>query len=83
MHLDIITPDLRVFTGEAVSVQLPGSEGSFEVLNNHAPMIAALGHGRIKVTAQAGSTPTLYSVKGGIVEVLNNNVTVLAEQILK
>ena len=74
---------MRVFNGEAISVQLPGSEGSFEVLNNHAPMIAALGHGRIKVTKSTNSSPEYYAVMGGIVEVQNNNVTVLAEQILK
>jgi F-type H+-transporting ATPase subunit epsilon len=83
MQLDIITPTQKVFSGEASAVQFPGSEGSFEVLNNHAAMIAALGSGQIKVSISNTSTPSLYSVKGGIVEVLNNNVTVLAEQIVK
>lgn len=82
MHLDIITPDKAVFKGEASAVQFPGSEGSFEVLDHHAAMIAALGSGPIKVTPKQGET-LLFQVKGGLVEVLNNNVTVLAEQILK
>jgi len=83
MHLDIITPSSKIFSGETKAVQFPGSEGSFEVLDNHAAMIAALGHGQIKITTSAGSAPEYFSVKGGIVEVLNNNVTVLAEQIVK
>jgi len=83
MQLDIITPTQKVFSGEAYAVQFPGSEGSFEVLNNHAAMIAALGSGQIKVSTSNSTAPAFYSVKGGIVEVLNNNVTVLAEQIVK
>jgi F-type H+-transporting ATPase subunit epsilon len=79
MHLDIITPDQKVFQGEAKSVQFPGSEGSFEVLNNHAPMIASLKKGSIKVTGENGEVQ-LFEVRSGLVEVLFNQVTVLAEQ---
>ena len=49
MKLEIITPDRTIFSGKAVLVQLPGLDGLFEILHNHAPMIAALGKGRIKV----------------------------------
>ena len=42
MHLEIITPDRKVFEGEVTSAQFPGADGLFEVLNNDAPMIAAL-----------------------------------------
>jgi F-type H+-transporting ATPase subunit epsilon len=81
MHLDIITPDQRVFGGEAVSVTFPGLDGSFEVLDNHAPLIGALRAGPI-VVRQAGGVPTTFRVDGGVVEVLNNNVVVLAEALL-
>ena len=76
MHLEIITPDRKVYEGEATSVRFPGTDGSFEVLNNHAPLIAALKEGDVTVTGVGGGT---FHISGGIVEVLRNNVTVLAE----
>jgi F-type H+-transporting ATPase subunit epsilon len=80
MELEIITPDRKVFKGNAESVQLPGSDGYFEVLNNHAALIASLGSGTIKVREMDKSSHS-FTVNGGIVEVLNNQVIVLAEQI--
>ena len=67
MHLEIITPDRRVFAGEVASAKFPGVGGQFEVLDNHAPLISAL---------QAGEA---FRISGGVVEVLRNNVVVLAE----
>ena len=49
MQLEIITPESKVFSGEANAVQLPGNDGIFQVLNNHAPIIAALKSGVVKV----------------------------------
>jgi F-type H+-transporting ATPase subunit epsilon len=80
MELEIITPDRKVFKGTAESVQLPGSDGYFEILNSHAPLIASLGSGTIKVKEMDKSSLN-FTVNGGIVEVLNNQVIVLAEQI--
>ncbi|MDD2962802.1 MAG: F0F1 ATP synthase subunit epsilon [Bacteroidales bacterium] len=79
MILEIIKPDSHVFTGENIAlVQLPGLDGSFEILANHAPMISALKKGRIKVVD--GTKQTLYfDIKGGVVEILQNKVLVLAE----
>ena len=77
MHLEIITPDRKVFEGEVVSARFPGSAGSFEVLNNHAPMIAALREGDIVLTGAAGREAV--RIEGGVVEVLRNSVIVLAE----
>lgn len=48
MKIEIITPDKRLYNGDTDLVQLPGIDGLFEILNNHAPMIAALGAGKIK-----------------------------------
>ena len=79
MHLEIITPDRKVYDGEATSVRFPGTDGSFEVLNNHAPLIAALKEGDVTVTGAGGGT---FHISGGIVEVLHNKVTVLAESAL-
>jgi F-type H+-transporting ATPase subunit epsilon len=49
MQLDILSPEKKVFSGDAISVQFPGTTGSFQVLNNHAAMIASLSKGIIKV----------------------------------
>jgi F-type H+-transporting ATPase subunit epsilon len=78
MKIEIVTPDATIFTGEITLAQFPGIDGSFEVLNNHAPMIAALKKGKIKI---AGIDKQLkyFEVKGGVVEVLKNKILVLAE----
>jgi F-type H+-transporting ATPase subunit epsilon len=78
MRLEIITPEQTLFTGEVSLVQLPGIDGSFEILNNHAPLISALAAGKIKIQ-DAAKQLQYFDIKGGVVEVLNNKVLVLAE----
>ncbi len=78
MKLEIITPDKKLFDGNFKSVIFPGSEGSFGVLNNHAPMIATLTSGKIEITEDSNNKVD-FEVKGGVVEVLKNKVIVLAE----
>ena len=78
MKLEITTPDKQIFSDEADLVQLPGSDGLFEILNNHAPMIAALGAGRAKVQTTNGKLQ-YFDIRGGVCEVLENKITVLAE----
>lgn len=80
MQLDIITPDRKVFSGEASSVTFPGSQGQFQVLNNHAPLVSTLARG--PVTVATGSGTQTFTVDGGVVEVLNNKVLVLAEAVI-
>ena len=77
MNLEIITPDTVIYTGEADLVQLPGIDGSFEILQNHAPLISALQKGKIKV--KRGSSEEFYEINGGVIEVLKNKVQVLAQ----
>lgn len=78
MKLEIITPEQTLYTGEVSLVQLPGIDGSFEILNNHAPLIAALLKGKIKAQ-DAQKQVQYFEIKGGVVEVLQNKVLVLAE----
>ncbi len=79
MRLDIITPDDLLFSGQDVKlVQLPGIDGSFEVLENHAPLISVLRKGRIKVVSK-DQKPQFFDIRGGVIEVLQNKVLVLAE----
>jgi len=78
MYLEIVTPDKKVFSGEIKLIKLPGSLGSFEILKNHAPMISTLERGRIKIINNEGSEQ-FFEIDGGVIEVMNNNVIVLAE----
>lgn len=80
MNLEILTPDKKVFEGEVRSVTVPGTMGSFEILNNHAPIISTLDDGKLIV--RVGAKEDVYLIKGGVVEVLNNKVMVLAEGII-
>ena len=80
MTLDIITPDRKVYSGEANAVTFPGSEGQFQVLNDHAPLVSTLGQGPIVVQTPAGQQT--FTVDGGVVEVLQNRVLVLAEAVI-
>ena len=78
MNVEILTPDQLVYEGEASGLQLPGIDGSFEVLNNHAPLIAALKAGRLRLNAE-GNPSIAWNIKAGFVEVLNNHIIVLTE----
>ena len=78
MTLEIITPDKEIFKGETSLVQLPGIDGLFEILNNHAPLIAALSKGKVKIHDEKDE-PQYFEITGGVVEVLNNRILVLAE----
>ncbi|HTL82471.1 MAG TPA: ATP synthase F1 subunit epsilon [Bacteroidia bacterium] len=78
MHLDIITPDKQLYSGEVKSVQLPGLNGKFGVLNRHASMISALEKGTIKVVDNASQTQK-FEINGGVAEVHKNKIIVLAE----
>jgi F-type H+-transporting ATPase subunit epsilon len=79
MNVEIITPETTIFTGSDISlVQLPGLDGSFEILNNHAPLIAALRKGKVKLLNQ-DKTTTFFDISGGMVEVTKNKILILAE----
>lgn len=77
MQLDILTPEKKVFSGEADSVSFPGTAGAFQVLNHHAPLISSLKEGKVKVRSK--KEDLLFNIKSGFVEVLKNKVTVLVE----
>lgn len=80
MYLEIITPDKKVFAGEVEAAQFPGANGSFEVLNGHAPLISTMEQGRVRLTTSKGQE--FFTIDGGVVEVLNNKIIVLAESVL-
>ena len=79
MHLEIITPDKQIYSGEVTSVSVPGSAGRFQMLDNHAPIISTLLNGKVKVKDKEGVKE--FDVKGGVVENLKNKVVILAESV--
>ena len=78
MQLEILTPEHKVYSGNVYGVQLPGTSGSFEILENHAAMIAALGKGKMKILVDKQNTE-IYEISAGFVEVINNKASVLIE----
>lgn len=80
MQLEIVTPEKRVFQGEVSEASFPGADGSFQVLNNHAPIVSALAKGEVSFTTAEGKQSIL--VDGGVVEVKDNVIVVLAEKVI-
>jgi len=79
MKIEILTPEKKLFSGDAYGVQMPGLTGSFEVLEKHAPLISALKAGTVKVLGNKQQDLAKFSIQGGFVEVLQNQVTELVE----
>ena len=77
MRIRILTPSELLFEGEAESVTLPGTVGSFSVLNNHAPIISSLESGKVVVRTHEGSQD--YPLNSGFVEVRDNIIIVCIE----
>ncbi|GAB3663751.1 ATP synthase F1 subunit epsilon [Echinicola sediminis] len=80
MHLEIITPDQKVFQGEISEATFPGASGAFQVLKNHAPIVSALTKGTVSYTTNDGKQS--LEVDGGVVEVRENEIILLAEKVV-
>ena len=78
MLLDILTPEKKLFEGEVKSVKFPGTNGEFEILNNHAPIISTLTKGEIRVL-NINSKKEIFNINGGVIEIQNNKIIVLAD----
>lgn len=91
MYLEIITPELTVFKGEVDSVYVPGSNGDFEMLNNHAAVVSTLKKGFVKIFGDIGHDDInkslfekkgkgyWYAVESGAIEMNANKVIVLTD----
>jgi F-type H+-transporting ATPase subunit epsilon len=80
MKLEIITPGKSIYSGEVKSVQVPGTKGSFAILNHHAPIISTLEKGKIKVVEESGNI-LFFEIEGGVIENKDNKIIVLAESV--
>lgn len=78
MNLEVITPEKKLYQGEVKLIKVPGTKGSFEILRNHAPVISTLDKGTIKIVSEADET-VLIDIQGGIIEVMRNDIIVLAD----
>jgi F-type H+-transporting ATPase subunit epsilon len=76
-HFDLVSPEKLAFSGEVDQVDVPGWEGDFGVLAGHAPVVAAVRPGILTITA--GGTQQKIIVLGGLAEVADDRLTVLAD----
>jgi F-type H+-transporting ATPase subunit epsilon len=76
-HFDLVSPEKLAFSGEVDQVDVPGIEGDFGVLAGHAPVVAVIRPGILTVTA--GGTHQKIIVLGGLAEVSDKGLTVLAD----
>jgi F-type H+-transporting ATPase subunit epsilon len=79
MHLEILTPEKKVFEGDVTIATFPGADGSFQVMDHHAPLISLLTAGLVEYKGNAGNGN--LAITGGVVEVLKNKVILLADGI--
>lgn len=77
MHVEVVTAERELYSGEADAVNAPGSEGRLGILPRHAPLLAFLKAGELRIELQ-GAEDALF-VSGGFLEVYQNTVTVLAD----
>ena len=88
MQLEIVSPEKTIFSGEAKSVYLPGSEGHFQVLNNHAPIVSTLRKGEILIDGvdnqksdflDFSNGKASLEIKSGVVEMKKNKLIILVD----
>ncbi|MCM4160540.1 F0F1 ATP synthase subunit epsilon [Antarcticibacterium flavum] len=95
MYLEIVTPEAVVFGAEVEAVKVPGVDGEFQMLNNHAPIVSLLIEGEVKINLAAGAAADMkklsdafrkegnnvlyYNVKGGVLEMKDNKAIILAD----
>lgn len=78
-HAQVLTPEGSIYEGEVIAVRVPGVQGNFTMLHNHAPIVSTLEVGAVVIT-QADKSEIVYAVSGGFVEMNDNKMTLLAEK---
>jgi F-type H+-transporting ATPase subunit epsilon len=92
MFLEIVTPEATLYSGEVTSIAVPGVNGEFQMLDNHAPIVSVLGKGNVKIYgtvdleksvadkfSKGTNNETLLAINSGTIEMKNNKVIVLAD----
>ncbi len=78
MKVKITKPDSTLFEGEVKLVQLPGTGGLFEILNNHAPIISSLAKGTLRLITNEEEEKT-FDIRGGVVKGQQNDILILVQ----
>ena len=78
LNVELVSPEKKVFSGEAVSVSARTLEGDLGILTDHAPLLGVLVDGKVVIKGTDGSTNE-FNVSGGFLSVSNNRVSLLAE----
>ncbi len=78
MKVKITKPDSTVFEGDAKLIQLPGTGGLFEIMNNHAPIISSLGKGSLRIIDTDDHEHT-FDIRGGVVKGQQNDILILVQ----
>ena len=92
MYIDIVSPETTLFSGEIKSITVPGTKGYFQILNQHAPIISTLKKGKVKIQGELILPKEVrekivlendgyyyFPINGGIIEMQNNKIVLLAE----
>ena len=92
MYLEIVSPEATLFAGEVTAVTVPGVNGEFQMLQNHAPVVSLLQEGKVKVQGdikieeefqnkftKSSNGDTVLAISSGTVEMKDNKVIVLAD----
>jgi F-type H+-transporting ATPase subunit epsilon len=83
MHVDVVSAEESIFSGEAEFVVLPGAAGELGIYPRHAPLIARIKPGAVRITPAGGGEEQLIFVAGGILEVQPKVITVLADTAIR
>lgn len=78
-HFELVSPERLLFSGEVEAVSVPGNEGIFTVMKDHAPVMAVMKPGLVEVEENSSKSMRLF-VRGGFADVNTNGLTILAEQ---
>ncbi|MDL5045983.1 ATP synthase F1 subunit epsilon [Oscillatoria amoena NRMC-F 0135] len=81
MHLEILTPEKKIFEGNVTIATFPGADGSFQVMDDHAPLISLLREGTVEYKDKTSNQS--LQITGGVVEVHSNKVILLADGLSK
>ena len=91
MHLEIVSPEAKLFSGEVESLTVPGASGSFQVLNNHAPIVSTLIKGQVRIQGNLKLDETnqtlftqegankFFDIQSGALEMRDNKVILLTD----
>lgn len=92
MYIDIVSPETTLFSGEIESITVPGTKGSFQILNQHAPIVSTLTKGKVKIQGELNLSEEVgekivlendghyyFPINSGVIEMRNNKIVLLAE----